>query len=103
MSEALKAENSLAQRSVRKKLVEVLIKVLKKVGEVVVEVIIETIVEYVFDTASNYVAVQQWATNNNVSLNDIEVVEYTRVVYDTGCWTPEFPNNPFCRIAPNNA
>lgn len=103
VSEALSAEDSLPQRGVRQKLVEVLIKVAKKVGEVIVEIVIERIIEYIIDTAPNYFAVQQWAANNNVSINDIEVVEYTRVVYDTGCWTPEFPANPFCRIATNNA
>lgn len=42
--------------------------------------------------------ITQWVVDN------YNTTEYTiiseHIVYDTGCWKPEFPSNPFCRIAP---
>ena len=39
-----------------------------------------------------YVVVEKGGTYQN------HTAQYTGTVYDDGCWSPEFPNNPFCRI-----
>ena len=51
---------------------------------------------YILETAADIVAYLNWCDENGYDPDDFEIVS-KRVVYDNGCWQPEFPANPFCR------
>lgn len=51
---------------------------------------------YIVETAADIVAYLNWCNENGYDPDDFKIVS-KRVVYDNGCWQPEFPANPFCR------
>ena len=51
--------------------------------------------DMLFDYESDLTPVYNWAMENSVGIEDY-LIQSIRVVYDDGCWKPEFPNNPFC-------
>lgn len=53
----------------------------------------------VFSNISNIQAAILWMNENGLNTSDYNIT-INRVVYDNGCWQPEFPNNPFCKMIP---
>ena len=52
---------------------------------------------YLYNYEPDYTAVLRWAEENNADPSDLEVVS-TTAIYDNGCYSQWFPNNPFCKF-----
>ena len=67
------------------------------VAKAIIGGIIYDVVKYIATHETDWNAVEQWASENGLDPNDYEIT-IERVVYDNGCWKPEFPANPFCKM-----
>lgn len=62
--------------------------------------IIYDVTKYLYTYEPDWNAVIEWAEEKGYDPDDFEVVS-KRVVYDNGCWQPEFSANPFCKAILN--
>ena len=51
--------------------------------------------KYILQSLPDVEAVIQWMNEGGFAPDEY-TYKITRVVYDNGCWKPEFPANPFC-------
>lgn len=63
--------------------------------------ILTEVVGYLWSYEPDYKVVEDWAKANGYDHLEFEVLS-KEVVYDNGCWKPEFPANPFCKALLKN-
>lgn len=64
---------------------------------IIIDGIIYDVIKYIVTSRANMEAFYDWLVENGYNEADYTVT-ITGVVYDNGCWQPEFPANPFCRM-----
>ena len=71
-------------------------KVVKFIATAIVGGLVYDVSKYILATEVDMSAVYQWAYENSLNVSDFNI-QIKEVVYDNGCWKPEYPNNPFCK------